>query len=890
MLSPTSRNIDLHRKSFRSEISNFTGSGNKSRNISKLSPSTEFSLRNEQLRYSIPEKPAEQLSSSLIHQSPDFSKAWKHYTASMVNRHQYLRSSLDDHSFCPCCQLKISRKEVPLCSKSNEIYFLGPTTAILFEFIFFILIIILVIFPIQAVLPLIDYLESKDIKSSLTNFPLKYNNTSIENFKPLTDLILILILILFCQLYRYQVKKYKIMTHKSLITPSDYSILVTIPRKWNNKLASCEEIQTLFSDYISQNYNFNIVNVTMPYKIKYMANAIRKIIADKTTYQSNYFEIYEEFNKKFSGSYKNMLLQNSNIVIISFNHINEAKNILKQFEFSLPYKWYLKLTKNRKENIKFFFNGNLIKVKKAPEISDIIWENAGQTNFMMKLKTYTLTLTLEIFIFSLLLIYEIFVSDSKMIEVTYKVPIFTVISGCLENYAIKKLTKAENHFTVTIYQRKIIFRLTLFSMLNTIGVLIFLQFTNGYNLDLLYLCAITALATHILQQLIFHIFDFSFYWKKLKRRIANAQQYKCKLSQFELNQLFTNPQMPIEKNYSKIFTIMLLGFLLMSCNFTFILLIFMGLILIYIQEKVCLLRKYSLPSNYSIDISLITITVLEVAIIFTALGQLGNNLICAYDETLNEFDIDYNKISFCIVNLAMALINIQLPWNKWNKSIFNLKRKVIDIDILKSTFTYEEAQKGFKNDYYTDNPINYSSTNDLEDYNKLDEKSVNSLCKSLINYLNMFPKQNDIFSRNKLDFPVNYGYGLAYHYKNCRLPYGISLLAPVMVDENIINKSNCSVPIIQKLNLKQFKKDSFINHMEHNSAMINGDNEKSLNLQNMKSSSFSSSQMIKTLTIDDKQIDKNNLNYLLSLNNDPKNIIFSSIQNIALELNSLSPI
>ena len=225
------------------------------------------------------------------------------------------------------------------------------------------------------------------------------------------------------------------------------------------------------------------------------------------------------------------------------------------------------------------------------------------------------------------------------------------------------------------------------------------------------------------------------------------------------------------------------------------------------------------------------------------------------------------------------MINTQLPWDKWNKSIFTLNRKSIDIDILKSTFTYEEARKGFKNDYHNDNPINYTS-NEIH--------STDSLCKHLKNYLSEFPQQNDIFSRNKKVFPVNYGYGLAYHSKNCQLPYGVTLLAPFIQDEETVNKVYDSSSIIHSSSFKEPEQNLKKDLMEYN-VRIDFYKDQPLSSQNMKLSS--SSQMIKTLTIEDKEIDKNNLNYLLSIDNNPKNIYFSSnVQGNTIEFDSLSPI
>lgn len=231
-----------------------------------------------------------------------------------------------------------------------------------------------------------------------------------------------------------------------------------------------------------------------------------------------------------------------------------------------------KIFKYEKHQNSFYLNGKRIKMKQAPEPSDIYWENLATTTKQTVEKTiitFMITIICLIISFIVSLMFGIFKDNLEnktnnstnneaafqyflILLITFGNSIFISFINTVLARIIRSLTLLERHETHTQYDLSVSLKLTFAMFINTGLIPLFVNYNEtswftktGLSMDILF----NLLALCFLSPL-FYILTPEYMIKVCMRRREQKKGSESKMTQRQLNELFEGQKFDMAQRYA----------------------------------------------------------------------------------------------------------------------------------------------------------------------------------------------------------------------------------------------------------------------------------------------------------------------------------------------------
>lgn len=396
---------------------------------------------------------------------------------------------------------------------------------------------------------------------------------------------------------------------------------------------------------------------------------------------------------------------------ITFDTPKQSRMVKRNFQMNRSASVLLYLKKQAKMESKLLFKNEILKIERAPEPNDIIWENLGYSwSFILKRKVVTSLATffgltcsfvgiLAVSYFQRFLIAQ---DDSqnnfleKMVINSMGAATIVMINHVL-NYVIDLFTVMEKHSTYTGYQTALAGKKIIAAFFNTafIYILISIYFSDlvgrtGLVQNLLYIYI-----NNMIINVMLFIFDPFYLLKLYKQRQFERNLENTFLRQNEANSLFEDNPIQVPYLFSSVVYLVLFTSFYGSLVPMGTIIGIITLIAFYWTYKYVLLRRTSVKNLLGKKIAYEMIEYLEYSPFLFALGDIFFSFLF-YRQVSN-----YNIIA-CIV----AVLNFLLPMKFINKKLFRIKEKS-NFYATNTDYTqdYHLARKGFTTEYDRSNPL-----------------------------------------------------------------------------------------------------------------------------------------------------------------------------------------
>ena len=710
---------------------------------------------------------------------PDFYQAKKHKLAHMVNPAHVIHSN---DILCESTGIVIPTEKLKLDCKRSELFHLGPVIPMY-------LLLMKQICFIFGLLGLITAsLNYRQVLSTASE-------PSSQDSRLVISVILIVVpLFLLMHLFRRKQKLTKLACKKSVITPSDYTIICSEMGKIHNE----QEVCRFFRDNIVRNYSLDVNKVTITYNFEKYAHKIRKVkrlleIEKEFINKSDSFETrealkmirgnIEDINFWFNDNEKKLEnlcgLKRNGLAFVTFNTKQEAKAARRKYEMSHFERLIIQLIQSLKGGFsQLFFKQHLVRVEKAPNLNEIIWEhlNCNVSPFNL-INVLLLLLILFIMTSTGLVLYLIKVYRFTQGELLSGM--FIMSMNELLRFMAFSIGLFERFKTITDLNITLGYRMTVILFLNTaIPLLIVNLFTMKPNFKNFSSEIFMVSLIPFFLPLLLRLINPKYLYKSCQRRRLLSQGSACSLNQSETNHNFEEPEFCIYRLYADCLWILLFSCFYFTVSPAISLTGFLATFLRYWVEKFTLLRRSLLPSNMRSEIAESMFEFLDFAIFLLAAGCLGFLSIRFTDNGVTAISTS-RSVPFVVsaIVVLLSIINMILPQKRLNR-YWNVKR-IESITWVDELF-YQQASEYFFADYSTANPVYRDkkvSENIREHYIKSNRefKPIELIHKlpellPLFDYIVNRPSLYQIWRKNLTGlknpyyiFPQNYGYGLHLH-------------------------------------------------------------------------------------------------------------------------------
>lgn len=627
-----------------------------------------------------------------------------------------------DNKKCPCCGLLIENKQFSLCAKTDDLSHLGICFPLYFDYIKFAFLVLLICFIGAGVNIYTNYTDGNNCnlmqedslicEISFLNL-LGINEKKFLQSESVINNIITIIMFLFFEFFRRYMNRLEIK-YDVEDSVTDFALLLSgVPANYNQK-----DLQDFIDDrariagvptseikqvlYLEQLGNFAIL-----YKEKMQllidiaksppnVDALRKRLDNVNISLKETEKNYGEKSAKGPKQRLILIVENSETChgIVRYYKKRIGLTMMKFLYTIFSFEMYKK---------KFFYRGNNIRVQRAPEPSDFIWENilvSSSEKSRRKLITVCVIVILIIAGFAILLMIKKFL---KSIEFDYEgtdtgayvsvaASLAAATAVALMNTTlgifIRKFARYESHKTQTNYfvitgrrlSAILFINMTFTTMLANVihsapapnSKAFWNVSTTGLFYDLFFL-----FITNSYMSSIFNFFDIMWGVKLLKRRKVTKEGDKSKMTQIEANILFEGHPVDLalrwaNVNKTLIYTGTFIPFIPIGIFFSFI-----GFMICYWVDKYLLLRRYTAVHKMNHDLSRAMFSVGEFFLVALTFGNLLIYFIPSQGSTglspisLPRLGNPYFWWSLLLFCLAIAY-NWFLPMNKWNSKVFNI--------------------------------------------------------------------------------------------------------------------------------------------------------------------------------------------------------------------------
>jgi hypothetical protein len=658
------------------------------------------------------------------HNPPDLNLANLHGKARRVC-YPTNEFSKTNNKRCPCCGLLIENKQIGICASTNTVAHLGICFPLYFDYIKFAFLVLIICFVGAGFNIYINYEYGNNCQMiqetsiicqiSFLNLLGAQEKGFLQTQSTINNILTVVILIIF-EVFRRYMKRLEIQ-YDTEDSVTEFALLVSgVPASFKKhdlqefidnraQIIGCEASEIKQVLYLEQLGNFAaLYREKMQLLIDVAKDPKNKIDLD---------ERLKEFNRllgETENNYGEKSIKNSRqrLILILENSLT-CNAICKYYKKNLLNRileFFHSLFKIASYKKKFFFRGYNIKIQKAPEPSDLVWENilvSSSEKNRRKLITTLVVVVLLIGGFAILLMIKKFLKsiqfdyqDSDTGEyVSVAASLAAATAVALMNTTlgifIRKFARYESHKTQTNYfvitgkrlSAVLFINMTFTTMLANVihsapapnNKAFWNVSTTGLFYDLFFL-----FITNSYMSSIFNFFDIMWGVKLLKRRKVIKDGNKSKMTQIEANILFEGHPVDLalrwaNVNKTLIYTGTFIPFIPIGIFFSFI-----GFFICYWVDKYLLLRRYTAVHRMNHDLSRAMFSVGEFFLVALTFGNLliyfipsqgGPNLTPISLPKLANPYFWWSLLLFC---LAIAY-NWFLPMDRWNGIMFNIAKK-----------------------------------------------------------------------------------------------------------------------------------------------------------------------------------------------------------------------
>jgi len=719
---------------------------------------------------------------------PNLKEAERHGSAHQVAKvNPY--NTVDE--VCESTGLPVNRRKLALCCPTKKLSYLGPVFPMYFLYVKQLAILAFLLTCIGGYM-----IYDNRVRNVLDyqGLVLKMAQDSKQSLI-FTVSIFVFILLGFILLYvfRRNQKATKMACKKTLVTPSDYSVMAYNMGRFHTE----DEVKAFFSNYIVPGFALDVQKITVTYDIQKYVNKVRELkdlkaqkeIAEKN---ANYIssgdaerinDKIEEITKYFAQNKKLFVgcrgFKRNGLAFVTFSSKQEAKFVKRKFEFSLLERvmiWLLE--KCTDEFPEYFFKDQYIKVEKAPELNEIIWENLNCYNSKVGATFLTFASSLTVIAsvsFALVCFKEDLLKSLPDYEIYIRCFVIAVTNEILAAFN-NSLVYNESFKTMTEMRIAIEKRIAIFQFINSaLPILLinkYLLSSVETEIASISYSALIMIAMTSGLPILLRILNFSYISKRIQRQSVinkvKRNSSSCGITQEEANASHEYPEFDILRVYADNTRTLLLSCLFFAVSPGVAVVAFISFVLGHFVDKYNLLRRSLLPSSLRSEIAETMFEYLDFALFLLAFGV--NFFIDLMEQESEEEQNLYSTVN--LFATVLAVVYLLLPNKRLARSCFQRAKKVSWSDIL----LYLQAFEYFGEDYQGANIIArddpdasrfkdlYKST--LNDFKQVETISELPEILPIFEYANKRPAISDL-KKNGLTglrnpyyvYPQNYGYG-----------------------------------------------------------------------------------------------------------------------------------
>jgi hypothetical protein len=681
---------------------------------------------------------------------PDFALAKTHGNAKRVYR-MASEKKLDllEKEICPCCGLPENGELIPLKAPLSELYHLGSGYALYFKLLIYCITLLTMMFVISGFYNMISSAAADDCPANdddttvstgknnlcVQDFILKFSiankkdDTGLLTGQMVLNLITVIAMGVFFQYMRFQLRKLHIDADDKTVTPSDYTIRIT----GLNPELSDQEIKEWIEGLNTEERPVKCIKIHRTFDVAEYVELRKKMdVLETLRVHSFQFErkntITAEVKQTLSEleRMRSSGLKPTDTVLITFDMAGQAAYVIEEYSKVRFDSWTDYLTAwfgTTSEN----FRGKDCYIERAPEPTDILWENlafASWDRFKKRSLTKIFTLLIILASFGIIILInwgqgealKKYGPKSHAVEALSGFgSILVVAINMVLSITVRILTEREKHPTYTSYFTAVAEKLCIAQFLNTALTTVLAQIllynafgsTDSFKLGLLavpfygkgglienmfYVFITNAFLTPILSY-----FDPLYLYKLYERRKAVNKGENTPMTQREAHNLFEEPELDLAvKNALLVKTMLLTAFFAPAVPFALIFAI-LGLILNYWVDKYLLLRRNIYPIALQNELCVNMIENIEWMGLMFGLGNILFILGLENSQGVSVYETVPKGLMYTILGIGFVLAMI--PSEALNDKVFPIVDEVTEFN------TYDGVRVEFNTDYTIQNPV-----------------------------------------------------------------------------------------------------------------------------------------------------------------------------------------
>ncbi|KRX06630.1 hypothetical protein PPERSA_13109 [Pseudocohnilembus persalinus] len=410
--------------------------------------------------------------------------------------------------------------------------------------------------------------------------------------------------------------------------------------------------------------------------------------------------------------------------------IKSALSLLsKRVEIELKFKEQLE---NKLQNLQQFYinDQQIIRIKEAPEPSDILWTGLGATNSKQKIRILSNIFIIISMLSSLAVIVtlKIIIRKSSSGYSTFWKYVFNLVAALVVALAnvsigiiIRKMASKEQRTTQTSYFIQVGQKLTQMFLVNMILTIFFANLLANILLpeeqnellnvpiDLINLIGeyFFLFITNSYISSIMSIFDIVYGFRLFQRYILqrNIRKTNCWASQQDANSIFEGHPIDMALRYANVLKVVLYTLAISVILPIGPPMCLLGLIIIYWADKFLIYRRMVCNNYISKELAKKMNKMLHLSPILFATGNIGTFALLIY----NQFDGDFNQQTLATRDAKLTEIKKQKELSSIDETESSLEYNQDQSSIMSSSLNQSEAYINWNNAKRT--PYQFSNIN-----------------------------------------------------------------------------------------------------------------------------------------------------------------------------------